>query len=463
MYYSSTRGGDSNQKFVDVLLNGLANDGGLYVPDKIPKISKKKIAEFSQITYAELAYEVTKDFVNSKDIPLKSYKEICLKTYNNFSEKKIISLENLNQNEFILNLFNGPTFAFKDFALQLLGNLYDFILSKKKRQLTILGATSGDTGSAAIYGCSKSEYVKMFILFPEGKVSEIQRKQMTTFKKDNVLNIAVKGDFDDCQRLVKKFFLINNRKKKYNLAAINSINWVRIMGQLVYYFWSFLKVSPDLKPLTFVVPTGNFGNVFAGFIAKKMGLPVKRFVVASNKNDILTRFFNSGEMKVFDTKESLSPSMDIQISSNFERLIGFILNDKSRTQSLFSDLEKKGLFSINKESLKKFLKYFYSGKLSDQETINTIKGIYHDFKLVIDPHTAVGLAVGRKVLNDNEKRIYLATAHYGKFINTVNRAISDKIYFPLELQKVLNKKEEFRTINNDILELEELISNENKN
>ncbi len=463
MYYSSTRGGDNNQKFVDVLLNGLANDGGLYVPDKIPKIRKNKFEEYSKMTYGELAYEVTKDFVDSEDIPLKSYKEICLKTYAGFSEKKIISIENLKQNEFILNLFNGPTFAFKDFALQLLGNLYDFILSKKKRQLTILGATSGDTGSAAIYGCSKSDYVKMFILFPEGKVSEIQRKQMTTFKKENVLNIAVKGDFDDCQKLVKRFFLLNNKKKQYNLAAINSINWVRIMGQLVYYFWSFLKVSNDLRPLTFVVPTGNFGNVFAGFVAKKMGLPVKRFVVASNKNDILTRFFNSGEMKVIKTKESLSPSMDIQISSNFERLLDFVLNDKSLIKSLFCNLDKKGSFSINKLSLKKILEDFYSGKLSDKETINTIKDIYCDFKLVIDPHTAVGLAVGRKVLNDTEKRIYLSTAHYGKFINTVKRAISEKIYFPLELQKVLNKTEEYRIINNDIIELEELIGKEIKN
>ena len=260
------------------------------------------------------------------------------KTYEKAFGSKIISIHKLNEKEFISNLYHGPTFAFKDFALQLLGNIYDYIL-KKKKKLTIIGATSGDTGSAAIYGCSQSKHIKMFILFPKGKVSEIQRKQMTTFDNPNVFNIAVNGNFDDCQKLVKDLFNINNKQKKINLAAVNSINWVRIMGQIVYYFWSYLRVGNGFDPINFVVPTGNFGNAYAGFISKKMGLPVGKIVIGSNKNDILTRFFLSGKMIVKKTKRSLSPSMDIQVSSNFERL-------------LFDYFQKEKLFQISTKNLR---------------------------------------------------------------------------------------------------------------
>ena len=243
MLYSSTRGQDNNVSFFNVLLNGLSTDGGLYVPNRLPKIKNEDLIKFKHLSYSELAFEITKDFVISDEISKNDYWYIVKKTYGKEFGKDIISMENLNDKEYILNLFHGPTFAFKDYALQLLGNLYDFILKKKKINITILGATSGDTGSAAIYGCSKSERANVFILFPKGKVSEIQRKQMTTYDRNNVTNIEVEGNFDDCQKLVKDFFKLNNRVKKYNLAAINSINWVRILGQLVYYFWSYLKVE----------------------------------------------------------------------------------------------------------------------------------------------------------------------------------------------------------------------------
>ena len=236
MLYSSTRGNDNNINFVQVMLNGLAKDGGLYVPNNIPKISKKKLQELKNLSYVDLAYEVTKDFVVSKDISRQEYKLILKKTYSKKFGDEIINIDRLNNNEFILNLFHGPTFAFKDYALQLLGNLYDFILKKKKLNLTIIGATSGDTGSAAIYGCSKSKKINMFILFPKSKVSEVQRKQMTTFGASNVTNISVKGNFDDCQKLVKDLFNKNSETMEYNFAAINSINWVRILGQIIYYF-----------------------------------------------------------------------------------------------------------------------------------------------------------------------------------------------------------------------------------
>ena len=454
MLYSSTRGGDNDKSFIEVLLNGLASDGGLYVPNSIPFFNKEKLRSFVNLEYHELCYEITKEFLNN-EIPLNKYKKICEKTYKNFSEKEIISLTQLNQQEYILNLFHGPTFAFKDFALQLLGNLYEHILKEKKLNLTILGATSGDTGSAAIYGCSKSSKINLFILFPKGKVSEIQRKQMTTFNNPNVFNVEVDGNFDDCQRLVKKFFFKN--KKNYNLAAINSINWVRIMGQIVYYFWSFFKIEKNFKPINFVVPTGNFGNVYAGFYAKKMGLPIENLIVASNKNDILTRFFNSGSMKVKQTSSSLSPSMDIQVSSNFERLLFYFLKDSKKIRELFLDLDNKGSFKIENKILKEILKIFKSDKLNDKETITSISEIYKKYNIIIDPHTAVGFAVGKKTLNDSFKRIYLATAHYGKFLQTVKKATNQEIDYPQNLKKLLIKKEKYHNINNSIEELKNLI------
>ena len=454
MLYSSTRGGDNNKSFIEVLLNGLASDGGLYVPNSIPFFNKDKLHSFVNLEYHELCYEITKEFLNN-EIPLDKYKKICEKTYEKFSDNEIISLTQLNKKEYILNLFHGPTFAFKDFALQLLGNIYEHILKEKKLNLTILGATSGDTGSAAIYGCSKSSKINLFILFPKGKVSEVQRKQMTTFDNPNVFNVEVNGNFDDCQRLVKKFFFEN--KNYYNLSAINSINWVRIMGQIVYYFWSFFKVEKNFKPINFVVPTGNFGNVYAGFYAKKMGLPIEKLIVASNKNDILSRFFSSGIMKIKKTSSSLSPSMDIQVSSNFERLLFYFLKDSKKIRKLFFDLDKKGYFQVKDEILKEILKYFSSDKLNDKDTISSISEIYKKFNIIIDPHTAVGYAVGKKILNNSSQRIYLATAHYGKFLETVKEATNQEIDYPQNLSKLLIKKENYHSIDNSIVELKNLI------
>ena len=298
MYYSSTRGKRQDIGFIQAMLNGLAKDGGLFVPKNIKKLTHSQLVEISKLNYEKLAFEITKLFIGINDIDQNDYKQICEKTYSENFGREIISLNKLEENEFILNLYHGPTFAFKDFALQLLGNLYDHVLKKRKINLTILGATSGDTGSAAISGCQKAKNAKIFILFPYKKVSEIQRKQMTTNTNKNVFNIAVKGNFDDCQKLVKDFFGLNSKTQKYNLAAINSINWVRIMGQIVYYFWSYFRVEKNLNQINYVVPTGNFGNVYAGFVSKCHGAyQIKKLIVSSNKNDILTRFFSSGEMK----------------------------------------------------------------------------------------------------------------------------------------------------------------------
>lgn len=459
MLYSSTRGNDQSVNFVDVLLKGLANDGGLFVPDNFPRFSEEEILEMQSLKYFELVYTVTKEFVEP-EIPNIDYLEICKKSYQYFSSSEIISTTKISENEFLLNLYNGPTFAFKDFALQLLGNIYSYILQKTKSNLTILGATSGDTGSAAIYGCSNSDLIKMFILFPLGKVSEIQRRQMTTFEKSNVFNIAVKGDFDQCQSLVKEMFNLNSKKKKYNLAAVNSINWVRILGQIVYYFWSYLNCASKGEKLNFSVPTGNFGNVYAGFIAKKMGLPINKLIVASNFNDVLTRFFETGIMEKKSTLKTLSPSMDIQISSNFERLLyDFYKNDSKTINQFYISLNKSGKFKLKKALLEKILKEFKGGRLSDSETMETIQEIYANKKIIIDPHTAVGLSVGRKIRKKEEKTVYISTAHPGKFLDTINNSLKINFDLPETLKKMLKKDEKFEIIENDIIELSNFIDN----
>ena len=457
MKYYSTRGREFSVSFENVVLNGLASDGGLYVPEKFPVLNKKEISSLRDLNYAELAFQVTKYFIGDS-IPLNKYERICKNTYDNFSSKKIIDLTKISENEFILNLHNGPTYAFKDFALQLLGNIYQYFLRKDKKKLTILGATSGDTGSAAIYGCSKSKWIKIFILFPYKKVSEIQRKQMTTVNRSNVYNIAVKGDFDKCQSLVKTIFQRNEIGKSLNLAAINSINWVRIMGQIVYYFWAYYQTCKKGEKIIFSVPTGNFGNVYAGFVAKLMGLPIKKLVVSSNSNDVLTRFFESGYMEKKKTKVTLSPSMDIQVSSNFERLINFYLKgNNKKLKNLYASLEKTGKFKISKSLLKDVLSDFYGGKVNNKTTENVIKTIYNDHNIVVDPHTAVGIKVGREYNIKNDKIIFLATAHHAKFLETVKKSINKDLVLPADLKNLMNKKEIYNIINDDTNELENFL------
>lgn len=456
MKYLSTRGGESEVSFTSVLLNGLAKDGGLYIPKSLPKFTSDDLKQLSHMSYPELCYEVTKGFMSESDIPSEKYKKICFDTYDNKFGKNIIDIDKLSEYENILNLYHGPTLAFKDFALQLLGNIYDYILKKKRIELTILGATSGDTGSAAIYGCSRSNNIKTFILFPHKKVSEIQRKQMTTFKNKNVFCIAINGDFDDCQKLVKDFF--NFEGKKINLAAVNSINWVRIMGQLVYYFWSYFKVEKNLKRINYVVPTGNFGNVYAGYICKKMGLPINKLVVSSNKNDILTRFFETGAMQLKETVKTVSPSMDIQVSSNFERLLYDYTKNTVLIKNLYRDLGKKGFFSVDNKLLDLMKDTFSYGRLSDKETLISIKKVFKKSGIIIDPHTAVGYSIGQTVLDKSEKRIYLATAHYSKFIDTVRDVVKDKALLPPKISSIINEKEEFDLLENNLQELMQYVT-----
>lgn len=454
MDYISTR--DDKGKTCDfekVLLDGLAPDGGLYVPIYFPKFSIKKIQSLKNLDYSHLVYEVTKEFVQPS-ISYKDYLEICKKTYDDFGNKNEISITKLNNKESILNLFHGPTAAFKDFALQLLGNIYDYILKKKKINLVILGATSGDTGSAAINGCSKSEKIKIFILFPNNKVSDVQRRQMTTFKNKNVYNLAIDGDFDDCQNIVKEIFRENHKVKKYNLSGVNSINWARIMGQIVYYFWSYLRICKMKEKLSFSVPTGNFGNIYAGFVAKQMGLPIQKLVIASNLNDVLKRFLDSGKMSLKKTQKTLSPSMDIQISSNFERLLFYYYGNSSKPiKKLYSSLKKNKSFSVSQDILQNIKQTFKGGKIDDKQTISTIKDIYEKFKLIIDPHTAVGLQIGRKILKENDQKIvYLATAHYAKFLDSIKYELNhfSNLELPKNFADLFNLEEKFEILGNNV-------------
>lgn len=466
MDYISTRGNLRNIcNFERVLLDGLAPDGGLYVPLKFPKFSNEEIWSFKHLEYYRLVYEITKDFV-SPSIPPDDYLDICKKTYKNFNNKNILSVSNLKKGEYILNLFHGPTAAFKDFALQLLGNIYKYILNKKEEKIVILGATSGDTGSAAIHGCSKSDNIKIFILFPNKMVSDVQRRQMTTFNSKNVFSIAVNGDFDDCQKIVKEIFLSNYKKKKLNLSGVNSINWVRIMGQIVYYFWSYIKLCEPKEKIIFSVPTGNFGNIYAGFVAKQMGLPVKKLIIASNSNDVLTRFMNTGQMFLKKTVKTLSPSMDIQISSNFERLLFFYFNNSSeRINGLYSSLKKNNSFHISKEVLNKISETFQAGTLDDKETLSTIEDIYQKYRVLIDPHTAVGLNIGRKMSVKEQKIIYLATAHYAKFLDSIRNKISclSKVKLPKSFRNLFLKNEKFDVLSNDINIIENYVTENSLN
>ncbi len=460
MRYISTRGDSRNShNFERILLDGLSPDGGLYVPINFPKFSNSQIWSFKDYKYYRLVYEITKDFVKPS-IPEEDYLEICKKTYTNFNSKEIISFTNLNNNESILNLYHGPTAAFKDFALQLLGNIYNYILKIKKIRVVIIGATSGDTGSAAIHGCSKSDNMKIFILFPNKKVSDVQRRQMTTFKNKNVFNIAIEGDFDDCQNIVKEIFKRNHKNKQFNLSGVNSINWVRIMGQIVYYFWSYLRISKPKEKIIFSVPTGNFGNIYAGFAAKQMGLPIKKLVIASNSNDVLTRFMSTGRMDLKKTIKTLSPSMDIQISSNFERLLFFYLkNSSKKIDDLYSSLKKFKSYTVPKKVLEEIRKTFTAGRINDKQTLTTIENIYKKFEILIDPHTAVGLKIGKKILAKDERIIYLATAHYAKFLDSIKNRIGclSNIEIPQVFKDLFLRQERFVILDNKTSIVEEFV------
>ena len=423
MLYVSTRGGCPAKTFDEVILTGLAADGGLFVPQTIPHFAVEDIASWAGDSYQELAFKVMHPFVGGC-IPDEDLVELIRRAYGNFRHEAIAPLVQTGHNEWILELFHGPTLAFKDFALQFLGHLLDYSLEKRDQKVVIMGATSGDTGSAAIEGCRRCSNVDMFILHPHQRVSDVQRRQMTTVMADNIHNIALQGTFDDCQNMVKacfsdQSFLPDNRQ----LVAVNSINWARIMAQIVYYFWASLQLGGPLRPISFAVPTGNFGDIFAGYLASKMGLPIEQLVIATNQNDILHRCISFNDHTTQPLQQSLAPSMDIMISSNFERLLFDVHGgDGAAIVGLMADA-KGGHMQLSAEVLETLRKQFSSYRCDDKEMLAAIADVYANSGYLLDPHTAIGLNAARSQrANLKTPMVTLATAHPAKFPDAVKEA-----------------------------------------
>ena len=442
--YSSTRGQVKNLIFEETVMMGLADDGGLLVPNEFPQVSHK-LKKWRSLEYKELSLEIM-DLFTSKSIPKEDLNYLIQKSYKNFRNPKITPTKLVGQIN-ILELFHGPTFAFKDVALQFLGNLFEYFLNKRKHPLRILGATSGDTGSAAINGFNGKKKVEVFMLFPKGRVSPIQERQMTTVLDSNIHNFAIEGSFDDAQSIVKKIFKDREFKQNYFLASVNSINWARILAQIVYYFFAWFQITKtESESVNFVVPTGNFGNVLAGYYAKHMGLPIDKLVIGTNENDILHRFFINGVYHRTKLKETLSPSMDIQISSNFERYL-FDLAEKSSEKLKFwmNTFENTGQLKIEHNLLKVAQKDFVSANINDNEVISTIRKYYDEYEYILDPHTAVGVCAAEKT-KLNAPIICLACAHPAKFSNTIETALGFKPSIPDELSNLNELETKFETV-----------------
>ena len=465
MKFISTRLSAPALSFEEVVFQGLANDGGLYVPEFLPNFSAKKISEMRKMTYEELFFEVTHHFVN-REIDDETYKKLIKKTYSSFSHQAIAPLKQLAPNHFLLELFHGPTLAFKDFALQFLGNLLDHFLSKTKQKIVIIGATSGDTGSAAIEGCKNCKNAQIFILHPHQKVSEVQRKQMTSVIAKNVFNIALEGNFDDCQGFVKKMFANQSFLNGKKMVAVNSINFARIMAQIVYYFYVAARLGADEKnPISFSVPSGNFGDIYAGYLAKKMGLNINKLIIATNANDILTRFLKSNDYRKSEMIETLSPSMNIQVSSNFERLLfdaHKALKLEAKMPKLMQDFEKTGALKVENQILKNIQKDFCAFSCTDDSTKKTIKEFYDKCGEVLDPHSAIGAFATKEFQKSkdyaDELVVTLATAHPAKFPDAVIESGAPKPQLPSFLADLSKREEKFEVLKNNLDEVKNFIS-----
>ncbi|WP_432697454.1 threonine synthase [Marinobacterium sp. YM272] len=458
MKYISTRGQAPKLEFADVLLAGLASDGGLYVPEQLPTFSQEEIASWAGLSYADLAFKVIKPFVDTciKDDDLK---RMIDETYAGFNHSAVAPLKELGTNEWVLELFHGPTLAFKDFALQLLGRLMDHVLAERGERLVIMGATSGDTGSAAIEGCRHSEHLDIFILHPHNRVSEVQRRQMTTILADNVFNIALEGNFDDCQQMVKDSFADQAFLKGLKLGAVNSINWARIMAQIVYYFSASLAVGGPHRPVAFSVPTGNFGDIFAGYLAKQMGLPIQQLVVATNRNDILHRVISGNDMSKGELVHTLSPSMDIMVSSNFERLLFDVYDRDGAAISELMDRFKKEPVKLDAARWEKVRELFDSACADDETTCQTIADVHAETGYLLDPHTAIGVKAARECWRDKSvPMITLATAHPVKFPEPVIKAGLEGPQLPEHLSDLFEREERLDVIDNDISAVQSFIA-----
>ncbi|MGB3595455.1 threonine synthase [Pseudomonas neustonica] len=460
MRYISTRGQAPALNFEDVLLAGLASDGGLYVPENLPRFTQEQIASWADLPYHELAFNVMRPFV-SGSIPDADFKQILQETYGVFAHQSVAPLRQLNGNEWVLELFHGPTLAFKDFALQLLGRMLDYFLQKRGERVVIMGATSGDTGSAAIEGCRRCENVDIFILHPHNRVSEVQRRQMTTIKGDNIHNIAIEGNFDDCQEMIKASFADQGFLKGTRLVAVNSINWARIMAQIVYYFHAALQLGGPARSMAFSVPTGNFGDIFAGYLARNMGLPISQLIVATNRNDILHRFMSGNAYNKDTLHPSLSPSMDIMVSSNFERLL-FDLHGRNGAlvADLLNEFKQTGKLSVEDDRWTEARKLFDSLAVDDEQTCATIASVYSDCGELLDPHTAIGVHAARECRRSlSIPMITLGTAHPVKFPDAVREAgVGQELQLPLHLSDLFERDERCTVLPNSLADVQQFVA-----
>lgn len=460
MRYISTRGQAPTLNFEDVLLAGLASDGGLYVPEILPQFTIEEISSWAGLCYHELAFKIMRPFIGAA-ISDADFKQILQETYSVFDHYSVAPLRQLAGNEWVLELFHGPTLAFKDFALQLLGRLLDYVLAKRNERVVIMGATSGDTGSAAIEGCRHCKNVDIFILHPHNRVSEVQRRQMTTILGDNIHNIAIEGNFDDCQEMVKASFADQTFLKGTRLVAVNSINWARIMAQIVYYFYAALQLGAPLRSVAFSVPTGNFGDIYAGYLARNMGLPINQLVVATNRNDILHRFISGNHYDRDQLYPSLSPSMDIMVSSNFERLL-FDLHGRNGqlVADLLDNFKKTGKLSIAEDRWLEVRKLFDSQAINDEQTCQTIAEIYQQTTEVLDPHTAIGVMAARQCRRSLAlPMVVLGTAHPVKFPEAILKAgVTKTIALPNHLADLLQRDEQYTVLPNELFKVQAFVN-----
>jgi len=456
--YVSTRGTAPVLGFEDVLLAGLARDGGLYVPQTWPQFSADDIRSLRGLPYSEIAVRVMLPFLGGA-IAENEFRVIVRDAYASFDHGAVTPLTQLDQRTWVLELFHGPTLAFKDVALQLLGRLFDHVLAKRGQRVTIVGATSGDTGSAAIEACRDRANIDIFILHPKGRTSEVQRRQMTSVLSSNVHNVALEGTFDDCQDIVKALFNDAPFRDKMGLSAVNSINWARIMAQIVYYFTAAVALGAPDRKIGFTVPTGNFGNVYAAYGARAMGLPIEKLVVGSNSNDILARFFASGTMSAAPVVPTFSPSMDIQISSNFERLLFDLLDrDGSAVTDALNRFRTEGKFAVTQAQLADALAIFSGHRVDEDLTMATVAKTWEESLYLLDPHTAVGVAAAKAdPLDPSIPMVVLATAHPAKFPDAVEKATGRRPALPPHLSDLYEREERLSELPNDVRTVQDFV------
>jgi threonine synthase len=461
MQYISTRGSAPKLGFEDTMLAGLARDGGLYVPETWPQLSHDEIAGFAGLPYEDVAFAVMKPFIGDA-FSGDEFRAILARAYAGFDHVARCPMVQIGTNDWMLELFHGPTLAFKDVAMQLIGQMFAASLKRSGRRITIVGATSGDTGSAAIEAFRGLTGVDVFILFPQGRVSEVQRRQMTTPAEANVHALAIDGDFDDAQARLKDMFNDHDFRDAVGLAGVNSINWARVLAQMVYYFTSAVALGAPHRPVSFTVPTGNFGDIFAGYVAKRMGLPIDRLVIATNQNDILHRTLDTGSHSKQGVAPSISPSMDIEVSSNFERLLFDVYNREGQAiASLMSELADNGGYDLAQGALARLRAEFDSARVSEDETRETIAAMARDTGHVICPHTAVAVHAAReKRGNPATPIIALATAHAAKFPDAVEAACGIRPGLPPHMADLFERPERLTPIANDLAAIEAHIQQE---